>query len=275
VARAADAAMFTRSPNTQKLNWPSFASRASLEAPSPQPQDLVGIARHLGREDGDHAERCDERRCEHGARRPLRVNCPPPNTWIVPTMADESAGRSRPAARASRIRSARVASKPSLPPKTDAVAPSAAASVLQHLRELYRVSQQHFQRIEARCGLSGAQLWALSQLQARPGSTVSELAVALSIHLSTASNLLDRLEDRKLVRRHRGPPDQRVVRVTLTAEGERTLRLAPKPAEGIIHDALQRMSEDALVRLNHDLETLLRHAHVRNQRAGLKHLAEP
>src|SRR5262245_62775847 len=106
---------------------------------------------------------------------------------------------------------------------------SPASSVLQHLRELYRVSQQHFQRIEARCGLSGAQLWALSELKARPGSTISELASALSIHLSTASNLLDRLEHKKLVRRHRGPPDQRVVRVVVTPEGEDMLRLAPKP----------------------------------------------
>lgn len=190
-------------------------------------------------------------------------------------MADEIAGRSRPTSHASRARASPVASNRSRTPEADGRAPSAATSVLQHLRELYRVSQQHFQRIEARCGLSGAQLWALSQLQAHPGSTVSELATALSIHLSTASNLVGRLEDRELVRRHRGPPDQRVVRVLLTAEGKRLLRLAPRPAEGIIHDALARMSNDALVRLDRDLETLLRHAHVRDQRAALKHLTEP
>lgn len=190
-------------------------------------------------------------------------------------MTDKSAGRSRPTRRTGRADTPRVASGASSSAGTDHAAPSAAASVLQHLRELYRVSQQHFQRIEARCGLSGAQLWALSQLQARPGSTVSELAVALSVHLSTASNLLDRLEDRELVRRHRGPPDQRVVRVLLTAQGKRMLQLAPRPAEGIIQDALQRMSEDALVRLDRDLEALLRHAQVRNQRAAMKHLAEP
>jgi DNA-binding MarR family transcriptional regulator len=159
--------------------------------------------------------------------------------------------------------------------RQNAVAPSVALSVLQHLRELYRVSQQHFQRVEVRCGLSGAQLWALSELKARPGSTISELASTLSVHLSTASNLLDRLEDKKLVRRRRGPPDQRVVRVIVTPEGENMLRLAPKPAEGIIQDALQRMPRDALVRLDRDLETLLRRAKVRDQRAAMKHLAEP
>jgi DNA-binding MarR family transcriptional regulator len=152
---------------------------------------------------------------------------------------------------------------------------SAELRVLQHLRELYRVSQQHFQRIEVSCGLSGAQLWALAELQARPAATVSEIASALSVHLSTASNLLDRLEDKKLVRRHRGPPDQRVVRVTITPEGEAMLRLAPKPPEGIIQDALRRMRKGALARLDRDLADLLEHAQARNPAAAMKHLADP
>ena len=38
----------------------------------------------------------------------------------------------------------------------------AAMAVLQQFRELFRVSQQHFQRVESSCGVSGAQLWALS-----------------------------------------------------------------------------------------------------------------
>ncbi len=190
-------------------------------------------------------------------------------------MTQKSTGRSRPAGRAGRAGAAPAASKRVGAPVPVRIGPTAVASVLQRLRELYRVSQQHFQRIEARCGLSGAQLWALSQLEARPGSTVSELAVALSIHLSTASNLLDRLEDKDLVRRHRGPPDQRIVRILLTAEGTRVLRRAPQPTEGIIHDALQRLPEEALHRLDRDLEALLRHARVRDQRAAMKHLAEP
>lgn len=147
-------------------------------------------------------------------------------------------------------------------------------AVLQHIRELLRVSQQHFQRIEARCGVSGAQLWALAEMQARPGSKISELAVALSVHLSTASNLLDRLEAKALVRRERGKKDQRVVRVYLTPAGQGVLRKAPKPAQGIIPDALHRMPLDALARLDRDLEKLLKLARIRDQRAAMKPLAD-
>ena len=150
-----------------------------------------------------------------------------------------------------------------------------ASAVLQHIRELFRVSQEHFKRVEARCGVSGVQVWAAAELKARAGMTISELSRALSIHLSTASNLLDRMEARGLVRRERGHEDQRVVRVFLTSEGQKMLRKAPEPAEGVIPDALERMSASALLRLNQDLEKLLQLARIRDRRAAMKPLAEP
>jgi len=150
-----------------------------------------------------------------------------------------------------------------------------AAAVLQHVRELFRVSQQHFKRVEARCGVSGVQVWAASELKARPGMTISQLANALSIHLSTASNLLDRLEDNGLARRERGKNDQRVVRAYITPAGETMLRRASKPVQGVIPDALDRMPGAALTRLDQDLEKLLQFARIRDRRAAMKPLAEP
>jgi DNA-binding MarR family transcriptional regulator len=152
---------------------------------------------------------------------------------------------------------------------------SRAAAVLQHIRELFRVSQQHFKRVEARCGVSGVQVWAAAELKARPGMTISELASALSIHLSTASNLLDRLEGNGLARRERGGKDQRVVRAYITPAGNKMLRSAPKPVQGVIPDALGRMPSTALARLDQDLEALLQLARVRDRRAAMKPLAEP
>ena len=147
--------------------------------------------------------------------------------------------------------------------------------VLRQFRELFRVSQQHFQRVEATCGVSGAQLWALCEIQETPGMTVSDIAKKLSIHLSTASNLLDKLETRNFVKRERASADQRVVRVFVTREGMKVLKRAPGPVEGVIPDALQKMPERALARLHADLERVLELASIRRPREGLKHLAEP
>lgn len=152
---------------------------------------------------------------------------------------------------------------------------AAATAVLQQFRELFRVSQRHFQRIEERCGVSGAQLWAMREIDRAPGLTISEMARVLSVHLSTSSNLLDKLQKQGLVRRERRSADQRLVRVYLTAEGKRLLRRAPRPVEGVIPDALGRMPAAALRRLQADLQALLEVASARSVRASMKPLGEP
>ena len=89
----------------------------------------------------------------------------------------------------------------------------------------------------------------LSEVGKRPGSTISELARALSIHLSTSSNLLDKLERQALIRRERRSEDQRIVRVYVTAAGK-LLAKAPNPVEGVLPDALAKMRAPALRRLH-------------------------
>ena len=150
-----------------------------------------------------------------------------------------------------------------------------ATGVLKQFRELFRVSQQHFQRIESNCGVSGAQLWALSELARGPGLTVSQLARKMSIHLSTSSNLLDKLETHGHIRRERGSDDQRTVHVYLTASGRQVLDKAPRPVEGVIPDALAKMPVDALQSLQRNLGLLLELGGVRNPKAALRPLAEP
>jgi DNA-binding MarR family transcriptional regulator len=160
-------------------------------------------------------------------------------------------------------------------PPAPSPAPPSATAVLQQFRELFRVSQQHFQRIESHCGVSGAQLWALSELSSAPGLSVSQLARKMSIHLSTSSNLLDKLEAQGFVRRERGTDDHRIVRIFLTASGQRMLKKAPRPVEGVIPDALAKMPAQALRSLQRDLGLLLDLACVRSPGAALKPLAEP
>ncbi len=176
---------------------------------------------------------------------------------------------------------ARPKSAPHTPARIAAVMPAmpdrspVATAVLKQFRELFRVSQQHFQRIESNCGVSGAQLWALSELAGGPGLTVSQLARKMSIHLSTSSNLLDKLEAHGYVRRERGSDDQRTVHLYLTASGQQVLEKAPRPVEGVIPDALAKMPAGALQSLQRNLSLLLDLASVRNPKAALRPLAEP
>lgn len=144
---------------------------------------------------------------------------------------------------------------------------------LKKFRQIVSTAQQHFRKIEDQCGLSGAQLWALREVAGHPGQRVSDLARALSVHLSTASNLLDKLTKRKLVRRERNDPDQRIVRLFLTEEGARVIANAPGPARGVLPEALNRMSDETLDELNRSLAKLLEVIEVSDEEAEMKPLS--
>src|SRR5947209_19998420 len=75
--------------------------------------------------------------------------------------------------------------------------------VLEQFRVIVKSIRRHYQDVERRAGVSGAQLWALAQIAEQPGGQVGALARALAVHQSTASNLVRGLEARGLVARER------------------------------------------------------------------------
>ena len=135
---------------------------------------------------------------------------------------------------------------------------SAALEVLKKFRQIFRAAKLHFRQVERTAGVSGAQLWLLAELSERPGSRVKDLAAFMALHQSTVSNLLEALTRRKLLVRKRDEVDQRVVRVFLTAAGERLVRKAPGPARGVLPDALEALPPAALRRLDQSVAALLK-----------------
>jgi len=100
-------------------------------------------------------------------------------------------------------------------------------------------------------------LWALAEISGRPRITVTELAKAMSIHQSTASNLLEKLESQNYIARNRSDEDRRVVLLTLTPRGEEILGKAPLPYRGVLNDALLKLDEASLTVLQVSLEKLV------------------
>lgn len=169
-------------------------------------------------------------------------------------MADSAAPPERkPAARALPIASNRDDSR-----RDEAMA------VLQQFRFIFKSVKKHFQSVERETGVSGSQLWALAQIAAAPGTRVTELAQALVVHQSTASNLVDKLVQRQLVRRERTSSDQRVVRLHLTPRGKAIVAKAPRPFEGVLPDALMRLPHADLRALDAMLKTLAQLMRVRD-----------
>jgi DNA-binding MarR family transcriptional regulator len=132
-----------------------------------------------------------------------------------------------------------------------------AARVLRRFRIVFNAVKGHFRSVERKAGISGAQVWALSVVQAHPGIGVSELARAMDVHQSTASNLLRTLIDAGLVVSARAGSDRRTVQLQLTPQGQKLLKKAPGPFTGVLPDALQRLDAATLARLDRDLTSLI------------------
>lgn len=146
--------------------------------------------------------------------------------------------------------------------QTDATAPvgtndASPLTVLQRFRVIIRAAQKHSQWIEKQSGISGAQLWALQELSETDGLRIGELAERMALHQSTASNLLDRLEQMGLVRRERNHRDQRIVHVSLTPEGLKKLNSSPSPSRGLLPEALRQLAHEDLALLQKQLDRLL------------------
>lgn len=133
---------------------------------------------------------------------------------------------------------------------------ASAARLLRRLRLVANAVKAHLREVESQAGVGGAQVWALSVVQASPGISVGELARALDVHQSTASNLVRALAQRKLVEPRRSEPDRRGVQLHLLPAGARVLRKAPAPFTGTLPHALASLAPTTLQRLDRDLATL-------------------
>jgi DNA-binding MarR family transcriptional regulator len=144
---------------------------------------------------------------------------------------------------------------------------------LKKLRIVIRAAQRHSAWIEKQCGVSGAQLWIMQELDETPGLRVGEIAAKLAIHQTTTSNLLDTLEKRGYVVKARDPADQRAVKLMLSERGTDLLAGAPKPARGLLPEALRQLTPEQLTCLDQGLNELLNSIGILDEGYGMQPLS--
>jgi len=132
-----------------------------------------------------------------------------------------------------------------------------AALALRRFRMVFNAVRTHFRQMEKQTGLGGALIWALSLIQARPGIGVTEVARAMDIHQSTASNLIATLTRKQLVTTQRSASDRRVALLHTTPSGTALLQTVPGPFEGVLPGALKQLPQQSLCALNGHLGELI------------------
>jgi DNA-binding MarR family transcriptional regulator len=132
-----------------------------------------------------------------------------------------------------------------------------ALQTLQALRTIFGSARVHDAEVRRVAGVSGSMLWALSEIARSSGMRVNALSKCMALHQTTASNLVNALVERKLIRRVRDQTDQRVVQLHIASEGKRMLEQAPGPHAGLLVDALRSLHSSELAQLHRSLKLLV------------------
>jgi DNA-binding MarR family transcriptional regulator len=131
--------------------------------------------------------------------------------------------------------------------------------VMDSLRAISQYIQRYSKSLEKDYSLSASQLLAMWTIKESHQLRVSDIASALSIHLSTASNMLDKIESKKLIKRVRGEgKDLRAVYIRLTKRGENVLAKTPHPSQGNLATALRTIGDKEINSLTRNLGKLIR-----------------
>ena len=131
------------------------------------------------------------------------------------------------------------------------------APVFNTLRRLVHSMHVASREVERQLGVTGAQLFVLTQLRATPSLSINALAERTMTHQSTVSVVVRRLVRRKLVRKVRAADDSRRVELTLTPTGTTLLRRAPEVMQVRLTRAIESMPHADRVALERGLKHLL------------------
>ena len=141
--------------------------------------------------------------------------------------------------------------------------------VLRRFRLVFNAVKTHFQQVEKKAGVGGAQLWALSVIYAHPGIGVNSLAAFMDVHQTTASNLVKALVTADMIVADRNAPDRRAVQLRVLPAGAQVLKKAPGPFAGVLPDALATLDVETLERMDRDLALLIAALHADGKAAGI------
>lgn len=131
-------------------------------------------------------------------------------------------------------------------------------SILRSLRKIIRAVEQHSKDIQATCKVTVPQLLCLNAITSHPEQTMSRLAEEINLSASTVNGIVDRLEERGLIRRRRSNFDRRKVFLDLTDAGKELTRQVPPLLQEKFCRNLARLPELERVAITLALENIVR-----------------
>ncbi|MBU4611215.1 MarR family transcriptional regulator [Achromobacter sp. GG226] len=115
--------------------------------------------------------------------------------------------------------------------------------ILRALRRITRAIALHSKQLAACSHITAPQLVCLHTVIAGGPMTATAISREIHVSASTVVGILDRLEEKGLVRRERGREDRRTVFVSATEAGVKLANDAPSPLQKTLSEALNELPE--------------------------------
>ena len=115
--------------------------------------------------------------------------------------------------------------------------------ILTAMRRIIRCVELYSKHLSAHNRITAPQLVCLLTIVGHGPATATALSREVHLSPSTLVGILDRLEEKGLIRRERMREDRRQVQVSATPEGVELARSAPSPLQQGLADALNRLPE--------------------------------
>lgn len=115
--------------------------------------------------------------------------------------------------------------------------------ILRSLRGIIRSVDLYSRELAATNQITAPQLVCLLHVVNQGSVTATGIGREVHLSPSTVVGILDRLEEKGLVRRQRSQEDRRMVRVSPTAAGTELARRAPSPLQQTLATALNALPE--------------------------------
>lgn len=115
--------------------------------------------------------------------------------------------------------------------------------ILQSVRRIIRGLDIYSRKLAAEYGITGPQLACVRTVVQHGQLTQLELSEKVHLSASTIVGILDRLEQKQLVRRERDTRDRRRINVSATDQGRALVARAPSPLDEALPKALEGLGE--------------------------------
>ena len=118
--------------------------------------------------------------------------------------------------------------------------------IIFSIRKLMQAGEFYTKELNKKYQVSAPQLNCLISLYENGPLPPSQIAKYIMVKSSTVTGIVDRLEQKGLVKRFRNSPDRRIITIELTDSGKNLAQNAPPPIQQKIIDGLKKLSKDEL-----------------------------